>query len=158
MKYLLASVATLSLTTAAYCGNVDALVVDRYTTIYETVPYTKNECVNVDVPVYGNITKEGGTADALVGGTIGGVIGNQFGGGSGKDVMTVLGALIGATQATKPRSERVVTGYKQEKRCDTFTYYRENERVIYDYSIVEWKEDGKSYSFTFDKLYREKGE
>lgn len=41
------------------------------------------------------------TGDALTGAIIGGAIGNQFGAGSGKDAMTVLGAILGAQTATK---------------------------------------------------------
>jgi uncharacterized protein YcfJ len=35
----------------------------------------------------------------IFGGILGGAIGNQFGGGSGKKVMTVAGALLGASIA-----------------------------------------------------------
>tara|TARA_Y100000389_G_scaffold201976_1_gene246041 strand:+ start:1930 stop:2412 length:483 start_codon:yes stop_codon:yes gene_type:complete len=160
MKLLLATAATLALTTSAYCGTVKAKVTDRYTTVYTDVPYTKNKCVIVDVPVYGNVRKQGNAAEgALLGMILGGVLGGTAtNSDQGAAVGAVMGGIIGADKGSASKNERVVTGYKQERRCEPVTYYKQEEQVVYDYSIIEWVEEGKVYSFTFDKKYREVGE
>jgi outer membrane lipoprotein SlyB len=70
--------------------------------------YTRDQAVAVEQVQYGNvISVRNITQKQLVedrnkgwktfgGSLVGGVIGHQFGGGSGQDVATVLGALIGA--------------------------------------------------------------
>jgi uncharacterized protein YcfJ len=75
----------------------------------------------------------------IAGGIIGGVIGNQFGGGGGKDAMTAVGALVGATmgnraaynQASAASPARVT--YEERpvavERCQSITSYRTEERV-----------------------------
>jgi uncharacterized protein YcfJ len=74
-------------------------------------------CRNVEVPVYG--TRRGGSSgDVLAGALIGGAIGNQFGSGSGKDAMTVLGAILGADAAGR-QPRQVITGYATERVCET---------------------------------------
>lgn len=160
MKILLSTIATFALTTAAYSDTVRATVTDRYTTVFTDVPYTKNKCVMVDVPIYGTVQRQGDAAGgALAGMIIGGILGKGL---TGKDdgaaVGAIMGGIVGADKGAKPKNERVVTGYKQERRCEPITYYKQEEQVVYDYSIIEWTQDGKSYSFTFDKLYREVGE
>lgn len=74
-------------------------------------------CEQYQVPVYGNVIVQGSQGDVLAGAIVGGAIGNQFGGGSGKDAMTVLGAILGANQASQPRVRNGVTGYTWETRC-----------------------------------------
>jgi uncharacterized protein YcfJ len=54
------------------------------------------------------VSGDGSATNEIFGGILGGAIGNQFGGGSGKKVMTVAGALLGASIAND--NERV--GYK----------------------------------------------
>lgn len=47
---------------------------------------------------------------SLGGAIVGGIIGNQFGGGSGKDIATAVGALVGASTAhshSRPRFKQV---------------------------------------------------
>lgn len=161
MRILLSTViASLALTTAAYSDTVRAKVTDRYTTIVTDVPYTKNKCVMVDVPIYGTVQKQGNAAEgALLGMILGGVLGGTAtNSDQGAAVGAVMGGIIGADKGSASKTQRVVTGYKQERRCEPITYYRQEEQVVYDYSIIEWVEEGKQYSFTFDKLYRETGE
>lgn len=62
----------------------------------------------------------------LVGGLIGGVIGRQFGGGSGRDAMTVVGALAGAGIANSSHSRR-----DRSPRYDTV------ERCVVTHDIEE---------------------
>ena len=56
----------------------------------------------------------------IAGAIVGGVIGNQFGGGSGKDALTVGGALLGAAIGNDVRkTPRRHTGRRYEQRCET---------------------------------------
>lgn len=160
MKTLLSTIATLALTTAAYSDTVRATVTDRYTTVYESVPYTKNVCKWVSVPIYEDTVVQGDAAGgALAGMILGGILGK---GVTGKDdgaaAGAVIGGLIGADKGSKPKTKRVIVDYKDERRCEPVTHYKEEERVVYDYSIIEWNDAGKTYSLTFDKFYREVGE
>ncbi len=61
---------------------------------------------------------EGTGLGAVAGGVIGGVIGNQMGGGSGRDAMTVIGAVGGG-----------VAGHEIEKRQRATTVYRIEVRM-----------------------------
>jgi outer membrane lipoprotein SlyB len=73
--------------------------------------YDRNKAVPVEKVLFGkiasvrNITQEELIRDknngwnTFGGAIIGGIIGNQFGGGSGKDVATILGAIIGSSIA-----------------------------------------------------------
>lgn len=79
--------------------------------------YSRNQARQVDEVVYGKVdsvryisqkeiieSKSSGW-DTLLGATIGGLVGNQFGGGRGKEVATVVGAVAGAGIA-KNRAEQ----------------------------------------------------
>lgn len=73
--------------------------------------YDRNKAVPVEKVLFGsvvsvrNINHEELIKDShngwhtFGGALIGGVIGNQFGGGSGKDITTILGAIIGSSMA-----------------------------------------------------------
>jgi uncharacterized protein YcfJ len=75
----------------------------------------------------------------IAGGIIGGVIGRQFGSGSGKDAMTAVGALLGASAANQSAHNRARTAapprvsYEERpvtvERCETVSSYREEERI-----------------------------
>lgn len=77
-------------------------------------------------------------APTIAGGIIGGVIGRQFGGGSGRDAMTAVGALVGASMGNQSAHNRAYAGgthvsYEERpvtvERCQTTTSYREEERI-----------------------------
>ena len=86
--------------------------------------YDRNKAVPVEQVLFGsiisvrNITHEELIRDkkngwhTFGGALVGGVIGNQFGGGSGRDVATILGAVIGGS----------VTGNKHNKPKKKTTY------------------------------------
>lgn len=73
--------------------------------------YDRNKAVPVEKVLFGNVVSVRNiTNEELIhdkkngwhtfgGALIGGVIGNQFGGGSGRDVATILGAIIGGSVA-----------------------------------------------------------
>jgi outer membrane lipoprotein SlyB len=79
--------------------------------------YDRNKAVPVEKVLFGtvmsvrNINQEELIQDrnngwhTFGGALIGGVIGNQFGGGSGKDVATILGAIIGGSMANDSHNQ-----------------------------------------------------
>ncbi len=79
--------------------------------------YDRNKAVPVEKVLFGavisvrNINQEELIQDknngwhTFGGALIGGVIGNQFGGGSGKDVATILGAIIGGSMANNRNNQ-----------------------------------------------------
>lgn len=146
--------AVMALTaTASFGKEVKAQVQDVFTRVSESVPYTDNECVNVEVPVYGNRNTQGDAASgALSGMIIGGLIGKGVGGNDkGAAAGAVLGGLIGADRAARPRTERVVTGYRTERQCTEVTRYRSVDRTVYDYSVATFRIDGELYEVMFVK-------
>ena len=90
--------------TPAVADKVTANVTDRFKTVYEDVPYTKNECVLVDKPIYGTTVKEGDAAGgALLGMILGGLVGKGVSGDDGGAAAgAVIGGLIGADKGSKP--------------------------------------------------------
>lgn len=94
------------------------------TTAAKTAPAKRAAAPNcVDCGVVQAVTAvqrkgEGTGLGAVAGGVIGGVIGNQMGGGSGKDAMTVIGAVGGG-----------VAGHEIEKRQRATTEYRIEVRM-----------------------------
>ncbi len=75
------------------------------------------------------IKGEGTGLGAVTGGVLGGVLGHQVGGGRGKDVATVAGALGGA-----------YAGHQVEKNAKTKTQYQ----------IIVKLETGESRTFTYN--------
>src|SRR5690606_22281116 len=65
---------------------------------YVTVRHPRRECWN-EVVYERDRTRVAGPA--LAGGLIGGAIGRQFGGGSGRDALTLAGAIAGSAIATE---------------------------------------------------------
>lgn len=94
---------------------------------YQAVPH--------HAPAYG--TRTNSAVPTIAGGIIGGVIGRQFGGGSGKDAMTAVGALVGASMGNQAAHNQVRTAgpasYEHVpvtvERCQNTTSYREEERI-----------------------------
>lgn len=70
----------------------------------------------------------------IVGGIVGGVVGNQFGSGSGKDIATVAGAVLGGSIAHDYKKRRRAYGYdvytEPVERCEIRHDYYEEERVV----------------------------
>jgi uncharacterized protein YcfJ len=143
MRKTLLAIAAIVAPTIAFATDyavitaVHPIYADNYVTKYET------HCYDVEVPIYGQVGS-GSTGDVLAGAIIGGAIGNQFGGGSGKDAMTVLGAILGAHEGSRSGRSEVV-GYRIENQCNRVATYV-NEPVIshynirYEYKGVEYHE------------------
>ena len=102
MKIILKSsiiVIFLSVTQMSYAGSfIDSATVVSVDKVYKQVrveePY--QECY-IKETVQNN--GDGSATNEIIGGVIGGAIGNQFGDGSGKDIMTLAGILMGASIA-----------------------------------------------------------
>ena len=137
----------------AVAENVTAQVEDRYTNISVNEPFTSQECVMVNVPVYGNVTTQGDAAGgALMGMIIGGLLGKGVtGDDSGAAAGAVFGGLVGADKGSQAKSSRQVIGHKQERQCTEVTHYRSVTKTVYDYSVITWKQDGINYTQTFNK-------
>ena len=92
----------------------------------------------------------GQAGPTIAGGILGGVIGHQFGGGSGKDAMTALGALMGAAIASDRAQRRAGYSTTREvrpvtvERCQTTTERFEEERV--EGYRVTYTYQGRSYT------------
>ena len=154
MKSILIS-AALVVATPAMAETTRATIEDVFATVIESTPYTRQVCQNIEVPIYGTVTRQGGGAsgsDILGGMILGGLLGK---GATGKDngaaAGAVLGGIIAADKANKPRTETVITGYKTERQCENITEYKDVNKKVYDYSIITWKVDGQEYSGTFVK-------
>jgi len=146
---------TAVIATPAMAETTRATIEDVFATVVESTPYTRQVCQNVEVPIYGTVTRQGGGAsggDVLTGMILGGLLGK---GATGKDdgaaAGAVLGGIIAADKANKPRTETVITGYKTERQCENITEYKDVNKKVYDYSIITWTVNGKEYSGTFVK-------
>lgn len=149
MKSILIS-AALVVAAPAMAETTRATIEDVFATVVESTPYTRQVCQNVEVPIYGTVTRQGGGAsggDILGGMILGGLLGK---GVTGKDdgaaAGAVLGGIIAADKANKPRTETVITGYKNERQCQNVTEYKDVNKKVYDYSIITWTVNGKEYS------------
>lgn len=151
MKKLLLSVAFIVAASAAVAETVNARVTDVVPNYrYVSNPVQVEQCYTVEVPVYGTV-QGGSTGDVLAGALIGGAIGNQFGGGSGKDAMTVLGAIIGADAAGRQGSRQQIVGYRDEVQCDYYTEHR--EEAIVDNYVVYYRYGSHIGSIVTDRHY-----
>ena len=153
MKTVLFMTALVAATPIA-AESVKANIEDVYATVVESTPYTRTVCQNVEVPIYGTVTRQRSAngADVLGGMIIGGLIGK---GATGKDngaaAGAVIGGIIAADQANKPKTETVITGYKTERQCENITEYKDVNKKVYDYSVITWTVDGKRFQTTFIK-------
>ena len=135
MKIITTTLTAIALAMPAYADTVKATV-SRVDPIYHntTINTPRNICQDVQVPIYGNVQRRSSDGEVLSGAIIGGVIGNQFGNGQGKDIMTVLGAIMGANSQQGGKTSQVVTGYRLEQQCQT-VYASTTERTLKHYKI-----------------------
>ncbi len=119
---------------------VDVEEVQRTYTVRKPVEKCWTETVRVEKAGGG----DGSFTNEIVGGLLGGVIGNQFGGGSGKDIATVGGAVLGASVAHDLEEKRPSSShYEEVERCET-TYSKERRTEI-DYYLVTYSYGGQNF-------------
>ena len=152
---LVIATALLMTATVSYAEQVRGTVIgmkETYRDVVREVPI--QTCSNVEVPIYETRrTGQASSGDALVGAIIGGAIGNQLGNGSGKDAMTVLGAIIGADKVNKKgKQETVIVGYRQERQCRT-TYTNKVSQVRGD-NMVTVDIGGQTVSLYTQKWFK----
>jgi uncharacterized protein YcfJ len=148
-KHTVATAAILSLGLAA-SNVVEARKVRARVThvepIYETIlveqPVTS--CSREYVERY--VSSPNVAGQTLAGAIVGAAIGRQFGDGSGRDALTVLGAVAGSAVANDraQRRTRTTTIVREPvERCTTHMR-RHNERVLTGY-WVEYRHRGRFY-------------
>jgi len=105
---------------------------------YVTVAHPRQQCW--DEVVYERDRPSNVAGPAIAGGIIGGAIGRQFGGGSGRDALTLAGAIAGTAIATERavRNQSGATRATTVTRCETVhEHHRERRidgyRVTYQY-------------------------
>ena len=91
---------------------------------------------------------------SILGGILGGVVGNRFGGGSGRDVMTVAGTVLGASLGNDVSRVDRGRGYREhytttETRCSVRERYREVEE--HDGYLVTYRYRGHEYRQRMDR-------
>lgn len=99
--------------------------------VYKTVQVQKPYQYCYEEPINQRGYSDGSATNEILGGILGGVVGNQFGGGSGKDVATVAGVLLGASLANDSEKEQ----YRQNNTSNAQT--REVCKTRYRYQDVE---------------------
>lgn len=90
---------------------------------------------------------DGSATNEIVGGLFGGLIGNQFGDGSGKDAMTVAGALLGASLAHDDELAKAKTGRVVSREVCETKYRSETQKRLSHYR-VEYEYDGRTFTYT----------
>lgn len=90
---------------------------------------------------------DGSMTNEIVGGLFGGLIGNQFGGGNGKNAMTVVGALLGASLAHDDELAKSKNGRLVSKEICETKYRIEMQQRLSHYR-VEYEYDGRTFSYT----------
>jgi uncharacterized protein YcfJ len=144
-NFILSSVLVLVATPVWAEYPVNAKITDHFKIATRDVPVTEHVCETVNIPIYGGSN----TGDTIAGAIIGGAMGNQFGGGSGKDAMTVLGAIVGADVAN--RNSQNVTGYRQKRQCQDVTTYITKQEEIYSHSTISWRENNRTMTLEFQR-------
>lgn len=130
-----------------YAENSTAVVVNvepQYVIVY--TPTAQEQCVQVQVPVYGQTGYNQG--NVFAGAIVGGLIGNQFGNGTGNDIATVLGAIVGANQASQPR---VGVVYTTQVQCSVVTVNVETRK--FDNYLVTYRMNGMLYTIQSNRLF-----
>lgn len=75
------------------------------TPIKESIKQPRQECRNVTLTHRRAVQDENRLAGSVLGAVAGGVLGHQFGGGRGRDVATVAGAVAGVMPVIRSRAD-----------------------------------------------------
>ena len=124
-------------------------VTPNYQNIYQNVP--RQQCEDVEVPIYGNVQNNGNAGEgALAGMIIGGILGKGVTGDDGGAAAgAVIGGIIGADRAQNG-SRRVITGYTTERQCRE-VMIREQVREIRNYTIRYRWNGINAQSYTYNR-------
>ncbi len=118
-----------------------------YESVVERTPY--EECRNIRVPIQNSGVNEG--LGTFIGGVAGGILGNQVGGGNGKTVATIGGAILGSAVGNKLSRQNGGVRYENRRECDT--RYREvNRRVLKGYENIGYYNGQRIVKFADTKL------
>lgn len=100
--------------------------------VYEVIRYPVKEQHCWDEQVWRKAPPRRSATPVIVGSIIGGVIGNQFGGGSGNDLLTAAGAVLGGSIAADASRKRHPDNYYQvtERQCAVETNWRQEEQIV----------------------------
>ena len=138
----------LSLSQITFAGSfIDSATVVSVDKVYKQVrveePY--QECY-IKESVQNN--GDGSATNEIIGGVIGGAIGNQFGDGSGKDIMTLAGILMGASIAND--AEKAAANGKQtivsQEVCEKKVRQKIEKRLSHYKVTVDY--NGSEVSFS----------
>lgn len=153
MKKLLATAALVCIASTATAQTRYATITavqPNYETVYMNVP--RQQCQNVEVPIYGTERNNGNAGEgALLGMIIGGAIGDAVSGGKGDTTAAgaVIGGIIGADRAQNG-TRQVVTGYRTERQCSE-VMVREEQREIKNYTITYRWNNITAQSYTYNR-------
>lgn len=112
---------------------------------FQRVSQPREQCYEERVPRghYRQSSGKQSRTPEIVGAIVGAAVGNQFGGGSGRDIATVAGALLGGSvgrdlKNQSRQSRNAYDGYHRYdvvSRCEVSQSYRSEERIVgYDVS------------------------
>lgn len=120
--------------------------VDRVEPVFRNAPMReRQECREVDVPVYSNNNSGQPSAGGMI---IGGIIGNMIGAASGIDGGQTLGTVIGGiagAEIGRDGTSGNVTGYQRQTQCHTVYFRDYNQRP--DRWLVEYRLHGRVHTF-----------
>ncbi len=127
-----------------------------YENVITRVPH--QECYDESVPVtyQSGGYQQSDTGAAIVGGILGGVLGHQIGGGRGKDVATVGGAILGTfvgqnAARNNRQTYQSTSSYETRRRCVT-KYSERSERKFMGYKNVAYYKGRKIVKYSDRKL------
>ena len=148
----------LSMTTTTVLAYTDTADIVSTKEIYKIVQVQKPYQYCYQTEVRNNDGYDGSATNELVGGILGGVIGNQFGKGSGRDVATIAGVLLGASVASDNEKAEYrknnPNAIKTREVCKTRYRYEDQER--FSHYLVSYNYKGVDYSY--HSGYKPKGD
>ncbi len=116
----------------------------------ERVNHPHRECWNEQV--HERVSQDGNGIPVILGGSLGGLLGHQFADGNARDVLTVAGALLGASVAHEVSANRRAArgGYRERvvERCERVDDYEE-VRHIEGYEVT-YRYRGQTFTKRMD--------
>lgn len=149
MKKILLPLALLFSSSAMAIGYSDSAKIVSSSEIYKNIQMQRPYQYCYEVVTNPETHGDGSATNELFGGILGGVIGNQFGSGSGKDIATVAGALLGASIAND--GEKVQNSANNTSHATTRqvceTRYRYETQKKFSHYLVKYNYKGIEHSY-----------